>query len=110
MSNTTTTQENERPSKRKGSKRYALVVLCLNSIPFIGSLYLMFFGGTRGFWAPSEQQMGIVGSIFFGVMILLTVLALKINVKYRIASIVLTTLAAITPVLVFVSFLLIANN
>ena len=81
------------------------IVVPILMIPFILSILEGIFGTTRAFYiAPSSQQIGGVGFLFFGGMILLTLFAKKIRRKHPIVANILTTVA-LTPIILILALI-----
>ena len=88
---------------------YTIIALAINALILTISLFYALFGSSKG-WLITEQELGIAGTIVFGVAFGFSLLSFKLHFqRQRSAKIVLSTIsllpiAAIIIIIILAAF------
>lgn len=86
---------------------FSIIGVVINALPFLISLFFAFVGSDRG-WLITERELGIFGSIVFGVALGFAVISLRLHPQKHRGGKIALTIISLLPALAFVILIVFA--
>lgn len=87
-------------------QNFTLIGLLLNAAPLMFSLFFAVLGSDKG-WPVSERELGIFGSIVFGVSFVLALISFRMHPQKSRAGKIALTIISLIPVLAILFLLVV---